>query len=54
MKKLALVFIVLASLGSTPARAQEANVIAALEAAGVKTVRSPAELGDAVAEVTGW
>lgn len=26
----------------------------ALEAAGVKTVRSPAELGDAVAEVTGW
>lgn len=27
---------------------------AALNAAGVKTVRSPAELGDAVAEVTGW
>ena len=26
----------------------------ALEAAGVKTVRSPADLGDAVAEVTGW
>lgn len=26
----------------------------ALEAAGVKTVRSPALLGDAVAEVTGW
>lgn len=27
---------------------------AALEAAGVRTVKSPAELGDAVAEVTGW
>ena len=27
---------------------------AALEAAGVRTVRSPADLGDAVAEVTGW
>lgn len=27
---------------------------AALEAAGVKTVRSPADLGDAIAEVTGW
>ncbi|TAL64385.1 MAG: succinate--CoA ligase subunit alpha [Legionella sp.] len=27
---------------------------AALEAAGVRTVRSPAELGDAIAEVTGW
>lgn len=27
---------------------------AALEAAGVKTVKSPAELGDAVAEITGW
>lgn len=27
---------------------------AALEDAGVKTVRSPAELGDAVAEITGW
>ncbi|CAM2817092.1 succinyl-CoA synthetase subunit alpha [Legionella steigerwaltii] len=26
----------------------------ALEAAGVKTVRSPADLGDAVASVTGW
>ncbi|KTC92482.1 succinate--CoA ligase subunit alpha [Fluoribacter dumoffii] len=26
----------------------------ALEAAGVKTVRSPADLGDAIAEVTGW
>jgi len=26
----------------------------ALEAAGVKTVRSPAELGNAIAEVTGW
>lgn len=26
----------------------------ALEAAGVRTVRSPADLGDAVAEVTGW
>ena len=31
-----------------------ADKFAALEAAGVKTVRSPAELGDAVAEVTGW
>lgn len=31
-----------------------AEKFAALEAAGVKTVRSPAELGDAVAEVTGW
>jgi succinyl-CoA synthetase alpha subunit len=27
---------------------------AALEAAGVRTVHSPADLGDAVAEVTGW
>lgn len=27
---------------------------AALEAAGVKTVKSPALLGDAIAEVTGW
>lgn len=27
---------------------------AALEAAGVKTVRSPAELGQGIAEVTGW
>lgn len=27
---------------------------AALEAAGVKTVKSPAFLGDAIAEVTGW
>lgn len=27
---------------------------AALNAAGVKTVQSPAELGDAIAEVTGW
>ncbi|OGV51076.1 MAG: succinate--CoA ligase subunit alpha [Legionellales bacterium RIFCSPHIGHO2_12_FULL_42_9] len=26
----------------------------ALEAAGVRTVRSPADLGDAVAEITGW
>lgn len=26
----------------------------ALEAAGVKTVRSPADLGNAIAEVTGW
>lgn len=26
----------------------------ALEQAGVKTVRSPAQLGDAIAEVTGW
>ena len=31
-----------------------AEKYAALEAAGVKTVRSPAELGDAIAEVTGW
>ena len=31
-----------------------ADKFAALEAAGVKTVRSPADLGDAVAEVTGW
>ncbi|RUR13005.1 succinate--CoA ligase subunit alpha [Legionella sp. km772] len=31
-----------------------AEKFAALEAAGVRTVRSPAELGDAVAEVTGW
>lgn len=31
-----------------------AEKYAALEAAGVRTVRSPAELGDAVAEVTGW
>ena len=31
-----------------------ADKFAALEAAGVKTVRSPAELGDAVAEITGW
>ncbi|KTD71342.1 succinate--CoA ligase subunit alpha [Legionella tucsonensis] len=31
-----------------------ADKYAALEAAGVKTVRSPADLGDAVAEVTGW
>ncbi|MCE3045121.1 succinate--CoA ligase subunit alpha [Legionella sp. 16cNR16C] len=31
-----------------------AEKFAALEAAGVKTVRSPAELGDAIAEVTGW
>ena len=31
-----------------------ADKFAALEAAGVKTVRSPAELGDAVGEVTGW
>jgi len=27
---------------------------AALEAAGVRTVKSPADLGDAIAEVTGW
>lgn len=31
-----------------------ADKFAALEAAGVATVKSPAELGDAVAEVTGW
>jgi succinyl-CoA synthetase alpha subunit len=31
-----------------------ADKFAALNAAGVKTVNSPAELGDAVAEVTGW
>lgn len=31
-----------------------ADKFAALEAAGVKTVRSPADLGDAVAEVMGW
>lgn len=31
-----------------------ADKFAALEAAGVKTVRSPAEIGNAIAEVTGW
>jgi succinyl-CoA synthetase alpha subunit len=31
-----------------------AEKYAALEAAGVRTVRSPADLGEAVAEVTGW
>lgn len=31
-----------------------ADKFAALEAAGVKTVRSPALLGDAIAEITGW
>jgi len=31
-----------------------ADKYAALEAAGVRTVRSPADLGDAIAEVTGW
>ncbi|BCA96740.1 succinate--CoA ligase [ADP-forming] subunit alpha [Legionella antarctica] len=31
-----------------------AEKYAALEVAGVKTVRSPADLGDAIAEVTGW
>ena len=31
-----------------------AEKYAALEAAGVRTVRSPADLGDAIAEVTGW
>lgn len=31
-----------------------AEKFAALEAAGVRTVRSPADLGDAIAQVTGW
>lgn len=31
-----------------------AEKYAVLEAAGVRTVRSPADLGDAIAEVTGW
>ncbi len=31
-----------------------ADKFKALQAAGVKTVNSPAELGDAVAEITGW
>ncbi|MDI9819186.1 MULTISPECIES: succinate--CoA ligase subunit alpha [unclassified Legionella] len=31
-----------------------AEKFAALEAAGVRTVRSPADLGDAIAEMTGW
>ena len=31
-----------------------ADKFAALQAAGVRTVNSPAELGDAVAEITGW
>ncbi|MDX1837842.1 succinate--CoA ligase subunit alpha [Legionella taurinensis] len=31
-----------------------AEKFAALEAAGVRTVHSPADLGDAIAEVTGW
>ncbi len=31
-----------------------AEKYAALEAAGVRTVQSPADLGDAIAEVTGW
>jgi succinyl-CoA synthetase alpha subunit len=31
-----------------------AEKYAALEASGVKTVRSPADLGQAIAEVTGW
>ncbi|KTD28044.1 MULTISPECIES: succinate--CoA ligase subunit alpha [Legionella] len=31
-----------------------AEKFAALEAAGVKTVRSPADLGDAIAEAAGW
>lgn len=31
-----------------------ADKFAALNAAGVKTVNSPADLGDAVAEITGW
>jgi succinyl-CoA synthetase alpha subunit len=35
-------------------RGTAAEKFAALEAAGVKTVKSPADLGDAIAEVTGW
>ena len=31
-----------------------AEKFAALDAAGVKTVKSPADLGDAIGEVTGW
>jgi succinyl-CoA synthetase alpha subunit len=31
-----------------------AEKYAALEASGVRTVRSPADLGDAIAEMTGW
>ena len=31
-----------------------ADKFAALQSAGVSTVKSPAELGDAVAEITGW
>jgi succinyl-CoA synthetase alpha subunit len=31
-----------------------ADKFAALQAAGVRTVNSPAELGDAMAEITGW
>jgi succinyl-CoA synthetase alpha subunit len=31
-----------------------ADKFAALESAGVKTVKSPADLGEAIAEVTGW
>ena len=35
-------------------RGTAADKFAALQAAGVTTVSSPADLGDAVAKVTGW